>query len=102
MQHFLKPAARVARAWIVPAHLVREFLVAVNQPLAALHVGFAQGTPGAACSSAQKESRASRSFRCLTIEPPGGGRARNLVGLGRPWQPNGSRLSCGRLARRRT
>jgi len=71
MQQFLKPAARVARARIVPPHLLRKLLVAVNQPLAALHVGLAQGTPGVVCSSAQKELSESRSFVFLPIEPPG-------------------------------
>ena len=70
MQQFLKPAARVARARIVPAYLLRKFLVGVNQPLATLHVGFAQGTPGVACLSAQKELSDSRSFVCLPIGPP--------------------------------
>jgi hypothetical protein len=70
MQQFLKPAARLAWARIVPAHLLRELLVAVNQALAPLHVGFAQGTPGVACSSAQKELSDSRSFVCLPIGPP--------------------------------
>ena len=61
MQQFLKPAARTARACIVPTHFLTKLLVAVNQPLAPLNVGFAQGTPGVACSSAQKELSDSRS-----------------------------------------
>jgi hypothetical protein len=39
MQQFLKPTARVARAWIIPAELFEEFLVSVDHALAALYSG---------------------------------------------------------------
>jgi hypothetical protein len=40
MQHFLKPAARTARAEIVPAEFFDELLVAMNDAEAALHFRF--------------------------------------------------------------
>jgi hypothetical protein len=71
MQHFLKAALRPARARIIPSEPLEQFLVAVDHAIAALHAGFAQGTPGAACSCAQKEESVSESFVFFAIRPPG-------------------------------
>ncbi len=40
MQHFLKPAAGIARARIVPAQFLDEFLVPVDDAVSAFHLGF--------------------------------------------------------------
>jgi len=61
MQHFLKPEARVAWAEIIPAELLEKFdLTALEGAITLLHASFAQGTPGAASTCAQKEERVSK------------------------------------------
>src|SRR5919206_1766810 len=74
MQHRLKAPPGPAWARIVPAELFRQ-LLAVDPPVAALDPRLATGTPGAACSSAQKLTWSS----CLPmVGPP---RARSSVWL---------------------
>jgi hypothetical protein len=63
MQHFLKPASGAAGTRVIATELFEELLLAAaHRAIAFLHAGFAQGTPGAASTCAQKEERASRSF----------------------------------------
>ena len=60
MQHFLKPAAGAARAEVIAAELLDEFLLAAaDRAIAPLHACLAQGTPGAASTCAQKEEKVS-------------------------------------------
>src|SRR4051794_34698511 len=40
MQHFLKPAAGSAWAWIVPAQFFQQFLSAIDLPEAPFYLGF--------------------------------------------------------------
>ncbi len=51
---------RFARAEISDAEFLDEFLIDPDDAIAALDVGFAKGTPGGACSSAQKNCSLSR------------------------------------------
>ena len=62
MQHFLKRLPASARAWIVPAELLNELLVAVNDAGAAFHACFGRETLSDACSSARKQFSSSKSF----------------------------------------
>ena len=63
MQHFLKPAAGAARAEVIAAELLEQLLLAaMHRSISPLDASFAQGTPGAASTCAQKEERASWSF----------------------------------------
>jgi len=62
MQHFLKRLAASARAQIVTAELLDEFLVAVNDAEAAFHAGFGWETLSGAYSSARKQPSSSKSF----------------------------------------
>jgi hypothetical protein len=87
MQQFLKPAPGPTRTRIIAAELLEELLLAApDRAVAALNTGLAQGTPGAACSSArrwecgQKESWVRL---CLAIRPPGWRGRRNLKAYGR-------------------
>ena len=67
MQHFLKPAARAARAEVVAAELLEQLLLTTaDRTIPSLHACLAQGTPGAASTCAQKEERASW-FRFFAI-----------------------------------
>jgi hypothetical protein len=60
MQHFLKPASGAAGTRIIAAELLEQLLLAAtDRSIALLHASFAQGTPGAASTCAQKEERAS-------------------------------------------
>jgi hypothetical protein len=54
MQHRLKGPSGPARARVVPAELLDQLYVAVNDAVTQLDVGFAGDTPGAAYSSDQK------------------------------------------------
>jgi len=66
MQHRLKASAGAAGAGVVAAELLDQ-LLAPDRAVAALDVLLATGTPGAACSSAQKLTWSS----CLlTVLPP--------------------------------
>jgi hypothetical protein len=59
------------RAEVVASELLEEFLVPVDDAVAAPNARLAQGTPFAACSCAQKESRVSNSCSWfLAIWPP--------------------------------
>jgi hypothetical protein len=40
MQQFLKPAARIARAWVVAAELLEELFVAVHYAVTAFNASF--------------------------------------------------------------
>jgi hypothetical protein len=63
MQHFLKPAAGAAGAKVIAAKLLDQLLLTtVDRPIAPLHASLAQGTPGDASTSAQKQDRASVVF----------------------------------------
>jgi hypothetical protein len=55
MQHFLKPASGTAGTEVVAPELLEQLLVAVHCAIAAFDSGLAEGTPDAACCSAQKE-----------------------------------------------
>ena len=44
MQQFLKPAAGVARAWIVTPELFEELFSPVHDAMAAFHAGFGRET----------------------------------------------------------
>jgi hypothetical protein len=61
----LKAPVRTARAEVVPAELLDEFDLASYDPVAAADVGFAKGTLGGACSSAQKVSWSSSCRRIV-------------------------------------
>ena len=54
-QQRLEPLARPARAQVVPADLLDQFLVAVDDPPAAFHLRFAGESPSGVCSSARKK-----------------------------------------------
>ena len=49
MQQFLKPAVGAARAEVVAAELLEEFLVTVDHAVAAADMGFGRVTPSSAC-----------------------------------------------------
>jgi hypothetical protein len=51
----LEQASAAARAWVVAAEPFKKLLVAVDDPAAALDVGFAQDTPCAASTSPRKQ-----------------------------------------------
>lgn len=87
MQHRLKAAVRPAWAQVVAAEALDQFFDAVDDPVATLHVSFAEGTPYGACSSVQKVTSSSRSM----ARPPW--ERGNLVavvpgGNGVPWLAN--------------
>jgi len=62
MQHFLKRPPASARARIVPAELLDQFLVAVDDAETAFHADFGRETLSDACSSARKQFSSLRSF----------------------------------------
>jgi hypothetical protein len=63
MQHFLKPASGATWTLIIAAELFEQLLLAASdRPITLLHASFAQGTPGAASTCAQKEEKASWLF----------------------------------------
>ena len=55
MQHFLKPAARIARTEIVAAQLLVKHLVSVHDAKPALHIGLGRISPSSAYWSVRKE-----------------------------------------------
>ena len=70
MQHFLKPASGTARAGVVAAEFLDQFLLSTTHgSVTALHPSLAQGTPGAASTYAQKQWRASSSLLCAILPP---------------------------------
>lgn len=56
MQQRLKAASRTTGTEVVAAEPLDQLLVAVDDPITSLDLSFATGTPGGACSSAQKLS----------------------------------------------
>jgi len=40
MQHFLKPPPRAAGTWVISPELFCQIFVAMNRPLASLHMSF--------------------------------------------------------------
>ena len=70
MQQRLKPASRAARAEIVAAELLAQFLVAVDEAQALLNRPLGIEIPSGACSWAQKQNVGSK--RSLVMAPSHG------------------------------
>src|SRR4029078_4183330 len=92
-----EPAA--ARARVVAAELLAEFLVAVNDPAAPLDVGLAQDTPCGAWTSPRKQGVSSKWGRPGHLV--GGGMTRRAdflegEGIGRRSCPEGRQRQGGR------
>jgi hypothetical protein len=80
MQHFLKGHSAAARAWVVPAELLDQFLLAVDDPVSAFHGRFGRETLSGACSSVRKQLSSSKSFfLCMGHLLPGGPAHRSIV-----------------------
>src|SRR5262245_21063693 len=62
-QQRLKAASGAAGAGVLAAQLLEQFLVAMDDAVAALHLCFGVESPGGACSASQKQYGASKRSR---------------------------------------